>query len=124
MRGKVGGALVASALLVMSWTSIGAALTPTRAVGVVTETFVDHQRPTAANGDCPKLPSRTLPTMIFYPASATASGTASATAPSSAAQTNAAPDTSAGPYPLIVFAHGFAATARSYQPLLEYLASR
>ncbi len=79
----------------------GAAQTPgpPRAGGVVTETFVDKSRPTAANGDCAKIASRALPTTIYYPAS------------------------SGGPYPLIVFAHGFGATSRTYAKLLEHLAS-
>ena len=34
----------------------------TFAVGVMTETFVDHSRITPANGDEPKLPDRTLVT--------------------------------------------------------------
>jgi dienelactone hydrolase len=85
-------------------------------VGVVTETFVDRSRPTAANGDCDEIKSRTLPTTIYYPA---------AGAPASAAaQPNATPDTRGGPYPLIVFAHGFSATARTYKALLEQWASR
>src|SRR4051794_1910579 len=125
MKAKVAvalGSLAALAAVVGSWTGLGAspsgaqAPAVSRAVGVVNETFVDHKRPTAANGDCAKITSRTLPTMVFYPAVGTA--------PSTAAETNAAPDTRGGPYPLIVFAHGFGATARSYQPLLEYLASR
>jgi len=73
-----------------------------QSVATITETFVDRTRPTAANGDCPKLTSRTLPTTISYPA----------------------PGSTGGPYPLIVFAHGFGATAATYQKLLEYVASR
>jgi len=71
VRGKVVGALVGTMALAGSWVGPGArpigaqATAPTHAVGVVTETFVDQTRPTAANGDCAKIPSRTLPTMIF-----------------------------------------------------------
>ena len=122
MRGKVVGALVAAYVLAGSW--VGAA--PGRAqanprphnVGVVTETLVDRSRPTAANGDCAKLQSRTLPTTIFYPATGSAASTPVT------AQPNAAPDASNAPYPLVVFAHGFGARAGSYQKLLEHLASQ
>src|SRR5215207_1375636 len=84
-------------------------------VGVTTTTFVDTGRPTAANDDCPKLSSRTLETSVYYPAAA---GTAGGDA-----QPDAAPDTANGPYPLIVFAHGFSATRDSYAALLAQWAS-
>jgi dienelactone hydrolase len=101
-----------------SWPTVSGAQTTgaPNAVGVVTETYVDHTRPTAANGDCAKIASRTLPTTILYPAAGPTGSTA--------AQANAVPDTSGAPYPLIVFSHGFGATARTYEPLLEHLASR
>jgi fermentation-respiration switch protein FrsA (DUF1100 family) len=85
------------------------------AVGVVTETFVDTHRTTAANGACPALRSRTLVTTIWYPASVvTASSTPVPGAP---------PARGAAPYPLIVFAHGFSATPQGYEPLLASWAS-
>jgi fermentation-respiration switch protein FrsA (DUF1100 family) len=87
----------------------------THAVGVSTETFVDASRPTAANGNCAEIPTRTLPTTILYPAVGGAS--------SAAAQSGAAPDAAGGPYPLIVFAHGFSATPQVYEPLLTQWAS-
>jgi dienelactone hydrolase len=92
----------------------GAAETPSP-VGVTTLTFVDTSRPTAANGSCAALRSRTLPTTVYYPAAA---GTAT-----SEPQPDAAPDTTHGPYPLIVFAHGYSTTAESYQDLLAHWAS-
>jgi len=85
------------------------------AVGVVTETFIDKSRPTAANGDCPKISSRTLPTTIFYPAT----GDVSSDAP----QPGAVPDTSGGPYPFIAFAHGFGADPQLNAVLLRHWAA-
>src|SRR5262245_26740788 len=110
MRGKVVGVVVAAVMVAATWPTVGGAQTAAapHAVGVVAETFVDKSRPTAANGDCAKIPSRTLPTTISYPA----------------VQPNGAPDTSGGPYPLVVFSHGFGATAATYAALAEYLASR
>ena len=70
------------------------------AVGTLEETFVDGTRPTKANGDVPEKDSRTLFTRIYYPALGT---------PESRAVPGAAPATSEGPFPLIVFAHGFQA---------------
>jgi len=108
-------ALIAAALVAAA-APVGAQTAGSHSVGVVSETFVDKGRPTAANGDCAKIPSRALPTTIYYPAAGTGGSTT--------AQENAAPDSSGGPYPLIVFSHGFGATARTYTPLLGYLASR
>jgi dienelactone hydrolase len=84
-------------------------------VGVTTLDLVDASRPTAANGDCPKLESRTLPTTVYYPA--VAGGV------TDGAQRDAAPDRAHGPYPLVVFAHGFSATADTYADLLAHWAS-
>ena len=81
------------------------------AVGVLTDTFVDHSRATPANGDQPEIPSRTLVTTIWYPAQ----GNATASTPIQ----GASPDRSGGPYPLIVFAHGLGATPQSYEALLS-----
>ena len=83
-------------------------------IGVTTRTYVDESRPTAANGDCPELPSRTLMTAVYYPA---------AGGPPGAAQPDAAPASSGGPYPLIVFTHGFSATPDIYRELLQHWAS-
>ncbi len=80
---------------------------------MVTETFVDDSRPTAANGECKKIASRTLPTTIYYPAAAA----------SPTPQSDAPPATASGPYPLIVFAHGFSATADTYSDLLQHFAA-
>lgn len=85
------------------------------AVGLHTETLVDHSRPTAAAGDEPEKDSRTLPTSIYYPAVGAADDTAAAE--------DATPATDGGPYPLIVFGHGLAANPGVYQHLLERWAS-
>jgi fermentation-respiration switch protein FrsA (DUF1100 family) len=88
---------------------------PAAPVGVTTLNVVDSSRPTAANGACPELPTRTLPVTVYYPAAA---GTAPA-----GAQPDAPPATTDGPYPLIVFAHGYGATAETYADLLQHWAS-
>lgn len=109
------------AVLCSAFGAVGTAGAPALAadapspVGVTTLALVDHGRPTAANGACAELPSRALPTTVYYPA---VSGP-----PTGAAQADAAPDTTDGPYPLIVFAHGFGATADTYRDLLEHWAS-
>lgn len=86
----------------------------TYAVGVTRRTYVDDSRSTAANGACPEIDARTLVTTVYYPAEG---------APSSAAQEEAAPAAARGPYPLIVFAHGFGALPADYAALLTHWAS-
>jgi fermentation-respiration switch protein FrsA (DUF1100 family) len=83
--------------------------TPRYAVGMVSDTFVDPNRTTPAWNGVPQVPTRTLVTTILYPA--TGSGGAQATP-------GAAPDKSAGPFPLIVFGHGLGATPQDYITLL------
>jgi predicted dienelactone hydrolase len=68
------------------------------AVGKRTETFVDSTRKTPANGTNPGRPSRTLETLIMYPAE----GTPAANHEPSAGATPAN-----GRFPLIIYAHGF-----------------
>ncbi|HEU5301648.1 MAG TPA: neocarzinostatin apoprotein domain-containing protein [Acidimicrobiia bacterium] len=81
-------------------------------LGVLTRTFVDTSRPTPRNVDRPKRPERELETTIWYPAteSPDASGAA-------------VPDVGGGPYPLILFAHGYSATPGTYEDLLARIAS-
>jgi fermentation-respiration switch protein FrsA (DUF1100 family) len=67
------------------------------AVGVVTHTFIDTSRPTMAHGAAPTQPSRTLVTDTFYPATGQ---------PGPTPHTGAPADTAAGPFPLVVYAHG------------------
>jgi dienelactone hydrolase len=86
----------------------------TLAVGVRTDTYVDPSRPTPANGGAPGSPNRSMATTVWYPATGVASG---------AAAPGAAPDLTHGPYPLIVFAHGFKVTPQRYAALLTRWAS-
>ncbi len=80
------------------------------AVGTRTITFVDSSRTTSANGSFGGASTRTLPTEFWYPAEgATGSG----------AVADATPDRDHGPYPLVLFAHGYAVTPDFYAPLLE-----
>lgn len=83
------------------------------AVGMATETFVDSHRTTPAWNGSPQLPTRTLVTTILYPAAGPAGG---------APVPGATPD-KAGPYPLIVFAHGLGGTPQGYMNVLSAWAS-
>ena len=90
------------------------AVSPKYAVGTITDTFVDLHRTTPAWGGSPELPSRTLVTTILYPASGAPGGTT---------RPGATPDKTAGPFPLIVFAHGLGATPQDYINVLTAWAS-
>jgi len=87
----------------------------TYAVGFHTETFVDPDRPTKANGTAPKQPDRSLTTTILYPAVGTP-GAAPVTDPP---VEDAAPARDDGPFPLVVFGHGFGASPDVYTGLLR-----
>jgi dienelactone hydrolase len=80
------------------------------AVGTRVATFVDSSRPTSPNGSFAGAPNRTLPTEFWYPA---------AGSPGDSAQPGATPDRDHGPYPLVLFAHGYDVTPDFYAPLLE-----
>lgn len=80
------------------------------AVGTRTLTFVDSSRTTSANGSFGGASTRTLPTEFWYPAAGAAGGGAVA---------DGTPDRGHGPYPLVLFAHGYAVTPDFYAPLLE-----
>jgi dienelactone hydrolase len=122
-----GRAVVTGAALVLFGLSVAGCSSPavpqpapaqastSHAVGVLTETFVDHSRATPANGDSPPSPQRTLETTIWYPAE----GNGKVSDPIK----GASPDRGGGPYPLIVFGHGLGATPAYYQPLLSRWAS-
>ena len=84
------------------------------AVGVRTESFVDTSRPTDPNRGEPGRPSRTLQTMVLYPAQGDASDRDVPEAP---------PARDGGPYPLIEFSHGFTSNGPSYTALLRQLAA-
>ncbi|CAN5842862.1 hypothetical protein BH24ACT3_BH24ACT3_08230 [soil metagenome] len=78
------------------------------AVGARTEMFEDPSRVTMANGDAPELPTRTLPTYVLYPADGV---------PAPDPVEGAEPAVTDGPFPLIVFSHGFTGNGPAYQAL-------
>jgi dienelactone hydrolase len=84
------------------------------AVGMISQTFVDTTRPTDPNGSAPALPSRTLPTAIYYPAQGP---------PTDLPVENAPIDKKHGPYPLIIFTHGLYARGIFYADVLKAWAS-
>jgi predicted dienelactone hydrolase len=64
------------------------------------ETFIDDSRPTDVNGDYPGAASRTLEGLVWHPTS-----------------------NASGPYPLIVYSHGFSSSREGGAYLAEQLAS-
>jgi dienelactone hydrolase len=86
------------------------------AVGYRDVTLVDDSRPTDKNGSFEGTPDRTLPTRVWYPAEGAPGGEAVEGAPVAA---------SGGPFPLVVFGHGFRATqGADYYGLLTPIAAR
>src|SRR5262245_63163135 len=81
------------------------------AVGRMTETFVDTTRPTMPNGTFPGAPTRTLSTLILYPAQGD---------PSSTADVDNAPPVRGFRFPLVVFSHGFGSSGHEDEPLLRF----
>ncbi len=80
------------------------------AVATQSFTFTDTSRPTAPAGTDPGEASRTLPTVIRYPADG----------PPGAAETAGGAGSPLGrPFPLIVFAHGFDSSPAVYATLLH-----
>jgi len=73
-------------------------------------TFIDRTRATTPNPPAPSIPSRTLPTLVFYP---------SDTPAASDAVENAPVARSGGPFPLVVLAHGLSGFPAAYLTLLE-----
>jgi predicted dienelactone hydrolase len=80
-------------------------------VGVLHQTFVDPSRGTPARGGNPSSSSRHIATTIYYPTNL---------APT---EQNPRPRAASGPFPLIVFAHGYAIDAAAYEPLLRDVAA-
>ncbi len=78
------------------------------AVGIRTLSFVDTSRTVRFPGRKPE--PRTLVTVIRYPAAGPVSGVD---------VPGAAPARAAGPFPLVIFGHGFAVTPGPYASLLE-----
>lgn len=122
-----GAALAAAAALASCGSGTGGSSAPTStastvvpvgrpapgpyAVGTLTQAFVDTSRPTAAQGGAPGKPSRTLVTTVLYPAVGPAGA-------SPAPRPNAPADVAAGPFPLVVFAHGSSASPADFGALL------
>jgi dienelactone hydrolase len=71
--------------------------------------FVDRSRPTDQNGSFAGAPERMLPVVVLYPATGTAGGLS---------QPMAKPARRAGPFPLVVFSHGFTASGPAYSEVL------
>lgn len=72
----------------------------TLAVTMFETEFVDHSRPTVANGDFPGAAERRLAATVWQPV-----------------------DRYSGPYPLLVYSHGFSSSRREGVYLAEHLAS-
>jgi len=81
--------------------------------GVTTIDLVDTSRGTAENREAPALAERRLPVEVWYPA---APGV-------SAPEARDVPLADAGPYPLVVFAHGFSSFRRQSATFAQHLAS-
>jgi dienelactone hydrolase len=81
---------------------------PPYAVGERVITFVDPSRTVRYPGKPPE--PRRLVTVVRYPATGSASGVD---------VPNATPDRDDGPFPLVVFGHGFNTTPATYRRLLE-----
>jgi dienelactone hydrolase len=95
--------------------TVAALLAPgPHAVRKTTLTLVDGERATPPSGSFPGSASRTLPTDVYAPAVGTP-GEVSADAELAAAD---------GPYPLLVFAHGFGGNRTNFTATLAHLASR
>jgi len=115
--------VLAFALLAACGGGVGTSSDPAGpfAVGVAQRTFVDETRPTAANGDVPAQDSRTLRTRIWYPAAGAQQRNAGGELIEVA---DAPPARTEGPFPLIVFAHGFQAVVEVYRQLYVAWAER
>lgn len=85
---------------------------PPYALGVTRLTVEDLSRGTMARGPTPALRTRTIPLTIYYPVPGRADAPVAENAP-------AAP----GPFPLMIFAHGYSITAADYEPLIRDLAA-
>ena len=92
-------------------TTAPAPLTGPYFVATVHRTFVDPTRATPSRGGNGGSASRAILTTIYYPTS---------TAPTAE---NPQPKVAPGPFPLLVFAHGYGIDAAAYKPLLDDLAA-
>lgn len=105
-------------------------------IGRLAATFVDAQRPTQANGAFPGAATRTLTSLVWYPALADGSGDGGSEIPCldgiarahrgagdrCSVHDDAPLDAHGAPYPLIVFSHGFANGASATSSFAEALA--
>jgi dienelactone hydrolase len=82
------------------------------AVGRREVVFVDKSRRTDKNGTYAGASDRTLPVLIMYPATGAPGDQSKPSTPS------AKPARRAGPFPLIVFSHGFTASGPAYGEVL------
>jgi len=105
-------ALVAAVLSGLGGAPHNAPQTGAFAVGIRAITFVDRSRTVRFPGH--KTQPRALTTVIRYPALGPAAGVD---------LPGAAPARAAGPFPLVIFGHGFAVTPAPYARLLEAWAS-
>jgi len=86
----------------------------TLSVGVHADVWVDASRRLPPNGGAPSAPQRSMPTTIWYPAVGRSGA---------GIVHDAAPDRNNAPFPLVVFAHGFAVTPLTYNHMLARWAS-
>lgn len=82
-------------------------------VGYFEEVYTDHLRPTPASGNDPGRDSRTLRTLVVYPAAIGGAPTAVENAPPAG-----------GPYPLVLFAHGLGGLPEWNLEFLTAIAAR
>jgi predicted dienelactone hydrolase len=116
MRTRPAALALALALVLAGLAAVPAGAAGAYAVGKRSLTFVDRSRPTDANGSYPGATTRTLPTLLLYPA---ARGDATG-----AAVEGARPLRRGRGFPLVVFSHGFTATGPAYEGLLTMLVRR
>lgn len=105
-----GATILAPAAPAAAKTRVAAHAHAPYAVGSRTYTFVDATRPTSAHGTYAGAPTRTLPTLLLYPAAGDPAGPVVA---------DATPVRRRGGFPLVVFSHGFGASGPAYQPVLQ-----
>lgn len=91
-----------------AWTLDDATAPGPFAVGTHDETFVDDTRSTPAHGTFAGAPTRTLVTSMWYPATAAGADT---------------PVASGGPFPVVLYSHGFMSTRKENPRLAAHLAS-
>jgi predicted esterase len=112
-------ALVVSACVAAAAPAFAGTKAPTRpyAVGTHSYTFVDESRPTAGHGTYPGAPSRTLQTLLMYPAKGDPAEPPAEDAPPLRRPRHHG-------FPVVVFAHGFNATPAAFAPFLAEFVRR